>query len=133
MQLHQELVNQHAPYAIEVQLMALTGSKPAECLKGDADSIKLLFGTASSWKTLQEYYAHSPMISSLMDQLVTLIMNSIDNFDGRLLRSLRILEVGAGTGGTTARLAEHLAASGVPGNSVLSVYRFFVVRNVPLP
>jgi Helix-turn-helix domain len=112
-QLHEEFVNQHARYAIEVRLMALTGCKLAEFLKGDADPIRLLFGTASSGKILEKYYEHSPMLSTLTDQLVTFVMGSIDNLNRREQAPLRALEVGAGSGGTTARLVERLAASGI--------------------
>lgn len=112
-QLHEQFVRQHAPYAIEAHLLALTGPKLAECLKGDVDPIRLLFGTASANKILEEYYGHSPMLSTLTDQLVTFIMGSLDNSNGGRSATLRILEVGAGTGGTTARLVERLAISGV--------------------
>ncbi|RDL40047.1 Uncharacterized protein BP5553_00026 [Venustampulla echinocandica] len=112
-ELHQEFINQHATYSIEAQLMAITGSNLAECLKGDADPIRLLFGTAGSGKILEEYYGHSPMLSTLTDQLVTFIMGSLGNSNGPQPAPLRVLEVGAGTGGTTARLVDRLAASGI--------------------
>ncbi|PKX97737.1 uncharacterized protein P174DRAFT_510672 [Aspergillus novofumigatus IBT 16806] len=115
-QLHQEFVFQYPAYAGEAHLMALTGPSLAPVLRGTADPIKLLFGTAKAGQILEEYYHHSPMLSTLTDQLVTFIMGSIsstpaqDGSHGKL----RILEAGAGTGGTTVRLVERLAQSGVP-------------------
>lgn len=80
------------------------------------DPIKLLFGTSSSNRILEEYYSHSPMVSTLTSQLVTFIMGCLEtpNHYTSRAETLKILEIGAGTGGTTAELAEQLAAAGVP-------------------
>ncbi|KAK4446906.1 BcPKS16, polyketide synthase [Podospora aff. communis PSN243] len=115
-QVYEELVRDHPAYAIEARLMALTGPKLAECLRGDADPIKLLFGSAAAAKTLEEYYGRSPMLSTLTSQLVAFIMGSAEGKQTQPTR-LRILEVGAGTGGTTAELTARLATLNTSGNT----------------
>lgn len=115
-QLNEQFIRNYPPYAIEARLLALTGPNLAQCLKGDVDPIKLLFGTSSSNRILEEYYSHSPMLSTLTSQLVTFIMGCLETPSHYTSRAetLKILEIGAGTGGTTAELAEKLAAAGVP-------------------
>ncbi|GES58229.1 BcPKS16, polyketide synthase [Aspergillus terreus] len=115
-QLHHDFVFQYPAYAVEAHLMALTGPSLAQALQGTADPIKLLFGNAKAGKILHDYYHHSPMLSTLTDQLVTFIIGSILSTSSQDVShgKLRILEAGAGTGGTTARLVERLAQSGTP-------------------
>lgn len=110
-QLHEELLQQYPRYAIETQLMALTGPKLAECLTGEVDPLSLLFGSRSAGKILEEYYGQSPMLATMTSQLVTLISAFAKQMDPST--TLRILEVGAGTGGTTAALAARLADVGI--------------------
>ncbi|ROV96090.1 hypothetical protein VSDG_05051 [Cytospora chrysosperma] len=109
-ELYGSLVSHHPRYAIEARLMALTGPKLAECLKGDVDPIRLLFGNSSASKILEEYYGSSPMLATLTDQLVSFVTASLPKSS---TSTLHILEVGAGTGGTTSRLAKRLAGCGI--------------------
>ena len=58
---------------------------------------------------MEDYYAPSPMLSTMTERLVTFIRtvvasSSMESRD----KPLRILEVGAGFGGTTTRLAQVL-------------------------
>jgi 2-polyprenyl-3-methyl-5-hydroxy-6-metoxy-1,4-benzoquinol methylase len=110
-QLHEEFIHQYPYFAIEARLLALTGPKLAECLIGDVDPIRLLFGSPSASKILEEYYLLSPMFATMTSQLVTLITASLR--DAEPNTTLRILEIGAGTGGTTVELAAGLADLGV--------------------
>ncbi|KAK0713998.1 BcPKS16, polyketide synthase [Lasiosphaeria miniovina] len=109
--LHAEFLQKYPAYAVEARLLAITSTKMAECLTGEADPIKLLFGTASSRDLLAEYYSKSPMLATLTSQLISFISGCIESpaVRDQRPRTLRILEVGAGTGGTTAELAESLA------------------------
>nr|WPM83318.1 ProsJ [Phaeosphaeria sp.] len=106
-QLHEDFVETYPRYAIEAQLMALTGPKLADCLIGATDPIRLLFGSPTASKILEEYYGSSPMLSAMTSQLVSMITGSLHQSE--LSASLRILEIGAGTGGTTAALVTSLA------------------------
>ena len=113
--LHEQFVAQFPPYAGEARLMALTGPKLADCLAGKSDPVALMFRGATAQKVMEDYYCASPMLSTLTEQLVTFLRtvvtsSSITSSDN----PIRILEVGAGFGGTTTRLAEMIHASGVP-------------------
>lgn len=59
--LHDEFVRSHPQYAIEARLIALTGPKLAECLTGEIDPIRLLFGSPMASKILEEYYGSSTL------------------------------------------------------------------------
>ena len=114
-ELHEQFLVQFPPYAGEARLMALTGSKLADCLAGKADAVSLMFRGAGAQKIMEDYYCASPMLSTLTEQLVTFLRtimasSSITSSE----HPIRILEVGAGFGGTTTLLAEVLQASGVP-------------------
>ncbi|MCJ1386179.1 hypothetical protein MMC17_009305 [Xylographa soralifera] len=113
--LHEQFVTQYPAYAGEARLMALTGPKLADCLSGKTDPISLMFRGAAAQKVMEDYYCASPMLSTLTEQLVTFIQLVVTS-SSTMSRDvpIRILEVGAGFGGTTTRLVEVLQASGVP-------------------
>ncbi|MCJ1436576.1 hypothetical protein MMC27_005956 [Xylographa pallens] len=113
-ELHEQFVTKYPAYAGEARLMALTGPKLADCLSGKTDPISLMFRGAAAQKVMEDYYCASPMLSTLTEQLVTFIQAVVTS--SRTMSSdapIRILEVGAGFGGTTTRLVEVLEASGV--------------------
>jgi len=114
-QLHEQFLAQFPPYAGEARLMALTGPKLADCLSGKTDAVALMFKGAAAQKVMEDYYCASPMLSTLTEQIVTFlraVMTSSSTTPSDT--PIRILEVGAGFGGTTTRLGEVIQASGVP-------------------
>lgn len=113
--LHEQFLARFPLYAGEARLMALTGPKLADCLAGKNDAVALMFRGAAAQKVMEDYYTASPMLSTLTEQLVTFIRTVVAS-SSTTSRStpIQILEVGAGFGGTTTRLAEVLQASGVP-------------------
>lgn len=100
-------------YRDEAALMGLTGPKLAACLSGQADAVSLMFSSPASMKTMENYYSTSPMISTLTDQLVIFLTSLLSGGRVDTTRPVRVLEVGAGTGGTTKRLAATLASAGI--------------------
>lgn len=119
--LHEEFLARFPPYAGEARLMALTGPKLADCLAGKTDPVALMFRGAAAQKVMEDYYCASPMLSTLTEQLMAFLRtvvtsSSITSSDN----PIRILEVGAGFGGTTTRLAEVIQASGVPVSYTLT-------------
>ena len=103
------LLRSFPQYGNESRLLAATGPQLANCLIGKADGVALLFGSPQSQAILGDFYNNSPMLAALTDHLLS--------FVGRLMSGkgkdvVRILEVGAGFGGTTTRLAETLEGSG---------------------
>ncbi|KAH7413722.1 hypothetical protein DE146DRAFT_4067 [Phaeosphaeria sp. MPI-PUGE-AT-0046c] len=107
--LHQDFILRFPQYAPEADLMRIAGQKLAECLQGRQDPVALLFGSQASAKIMEDYYHNSPMLSSSTDMLVTYICTLLRDIKTTAEQPLRILEAGAGTGGTTVRLAEALA------------------------
>ena len=99
-------------YANENRLMSVTAPHFADGLVGKTDHISLLFGRKFGQECLDDFYNNSPQLSVMTSHLL--------NFFNRLLTenspegTLRILEVGAGFGGTTKRLAEMLEKLGRP-------------------
>ncbi|KAF6223374.1 hypothetical protein HO133_000216 [Letharia lupina] len=114
-ELHNQFLAQFPPYAGEARLMALTGTKLADCLAGKTDPITLMFRGAAAQKIMEDYYCASPMLSTLTEQLVTFLRTVVTSSSTASSDTpIRILEVGAGFGGTTTRLAEVLQSSRVP-------------------
>ena len=113
-QLHDDFVAKFPAYAGEARLMALTGPKLADCLTGKADPVGLMFKGAGPQKVMGEYYTESPMLSALTEQLVVFIESVLAKSTAGSDAPIRFLEVGAGFGGTTTRLAEVIQKSGVP-------------------
>lgn len=110
----QSFASKHPSFATEAQLIALSGPELANCLRGSEDAVNLFFGTHSSMAKFEEYYAESPMLACMTEMLVEFVLQYIssarDDSDGH---PWRILEVGAGTGGTTKTLLRRLEDSGV--------------------
>lgn len=113
---YERFASQFPAYLPEAKLMKLCGEKLADCLKGEQDPLLLMFGSTASSKIMADYYGNSPMVSTLTDQLVTLVMNLVRGRGAQADQGqpVRILEVGAGTGGTTFRLAQNIEAAGIP-------------------
>lgn len=113
-ELHEAFAQRYPQYVPEANLMRLAGQQLAECLKGDKDPVALLFGSQASSTIMEDYYHNSPMLSSSTDMLVAYIRTLLREVKTTPEHPLRILEAGAGTGGTTARLAEALSSMGIP-------------------
>ncbi|QGA14099.1 hypothetical protein EYB26_001752 [Talaromyces marneffei] len=98
-------------YKYQSDLIGLTGPRLAEVLSGKLDSVALLFGSPASLKIMASFYDLSPMMSTLTDQLVVFLGELLRNVDKS--RNVRILEVGAGTCGTTKRVLAALASANI--------------------
>lgn len=92
-------------YAGENRLMAVTGSKLADCLVGKVDAVRILFGNQRSQELLNDYYSDSPQLSVATDMLVDIMQHILSSGDRGVVR---ILETGGGFGGTTGRFARLL-------------------------
>ncbi|PYI06809.1 BcPKS16, polyketide synthase [Aspergillus sclerotiicarbonarius CBS 121057] len=115
-EVYEEFTSRFPAYLPEAKLMKLTGENLARVLKGEQDPLLLMFGSSASSKIMEDYYANSPMVSTLTDQLVTLVMTLLRGHQAQAKNNHqppRILEVGAGTGGTTLRLAQAIEAAGI--------------------
>ena len=91
--------------SIEHALLARCGGALADVLRGRADPLELLFGGEPSAADL---YAKAPAARALNRLAADAVAGAISALpDGR---RLRVLEVGAGTGGTTAAVLPRLPA-----------------------
>ncbi|KAI1378438.1 hypothetical protein F4677DRAFT_466143 [Hypoxylon crocopeplum] len=95
------------------KLTFYTGSNLAEVLKGETDGIKLIFGTLEGRELVSGLYAEWPLnrlFYKQMEDFLARLCSKLDMSEG----PLKILEMGAGTGGTTKWLVPLLASLNVP-------------------
>jgi SAM-dependent methyltransferase/acyl carrier protein len=96
-------------YSPETKLLNLVGPRLAECVSGKTNPVTVMFGSLPALQIMEDFYANSPMMSTLTDQLVEFLSIFIRSKNGsHVQKPLKILEIGAGTGGTTTRLVEML-------------------------
>ncbi|KAI0902041.1 hypothetical protein F4806DRAFT_502023 [Annulohypoxylon nitens] len=95
------------------KLTYYTGSNLAEVLRGTTDGIKLIFGTPEGRELVSGLYAEWPinrLFYKQMEDFLARLVSKLDMSEG----PLKILEMGAGTGGTTKWLVPLLASLNVP-------------------
>ena len=109
----QKALRDEPDHAAEFKLSALTGCKLGECLTGKADGLQIIFGSAEGRKTVSDVYAVAPINYAWIKQAAFFIEQLLRRLPAHDQR-VNILEVGAGTGGTTATMIPMLAALGVP-------------------
>ncbi|PSR79893.1 hypothetical protein BD289DRAFT_491583 [Coniella lustricola] len=109
-ELHQAIVAQFPEHAYEHNLLASTGSKLADCLTGRADPLAILFGSAAARSLMENVYTHAPMFKTATVNLARYLVKIFDNAPAH--HTIRVLELGAGTGGTTKHLIESLLTTG---------------------
>lgn len=105
-QLHDTLVQEFPQHAAEHQLLRTTGARLADCLAGRAEPLSLLFGDAKARRLMEDVYTNGPMFQAGTSFLTRFLVHACDRFRGN--REIRILELGAGTGGTTSHLVKQL-------------------------
>ncbi|KAM7195188.1 Polyketide methyltransferase sdnL [Rhypophila sp. PSN 637] len=114
------------------ELLNAIGSQLAGCLSGSVDALHLVFGNARNKKLLNDMYEFWPLLRAptllLGDFLVRAVAAhhspTTTSTGGR--RPFKVLEVGAGTGGTTRHLVERLLqpSSDDAGHEILVEYHF---------
>jgi acyl transferase domain-containing protein/NADPH:quinone reductase-like Zn-dependent oxidoreductase len=93
--------------AAEIGLLARCGDHLAEVLRGEADPLELLFPRSAA-SGAEGLYRDSPFAQALNDLVAGAVDGLLEDLPaGRLLR---VLEVGAGTGGTTGAVLSRLPA-----------------------
>ena len=109
--LYQRFLQQHPAFAYDTKCLQITAPLLAECLTGQKKPAHLLFGDARNLETLANFYAKSPLLDAACRMLAEFVASlpSVATNGG----PLRILEVGAGTGGTTKYVVDYLNRQGV--------------------
>lgn len=109
----EELLRDEPVHKAEHQLTGLVGPRFAECLSGTQEGIQLIFGDPIGREIVTDMYANSPVTGIWIQQLAHFFEKLFTKLpiDGQ---PLCILEMGAGTGGTTSKIVPLLARLGVP-------------------
>ncbi|PWY75783.1 BcPKS20, polyketide synthase [Aspergillus eucalypticola CBS 122712] len=115
-QLSQELMEEFPVFASTHGLPDLLGPHLAEYLIGHADPVSLLFGSERGRHLLEEFHANAPDIRAATQVLCDFVSAAISAHAEAVNNTepFHILEVGAGTGGTTKHLVPLLQATGIP-------------------
>jgi acyl transferase domain-containing protein/thioester reductase-like protein/acyl carrier protein len=95
------------------KLTFYTGSNLAQVLQGKTDGIKLVFGTPEGRELVSGLYGEWPLnriFYRQMEDFLSRLASRLHGADG----PLKILEMGAGTGGTTRWLVPLLATLDIP-------------------
>ena len=100
----------HPETAAELELTSRTGRKLASALRGECDPLQLLFPGGST-EFAERVYRDSPPAKVFNGMMGAIVGEAL-----KRKTPIRILEIGAGTGGTTAHVLPHLlqASGGVP-------------------
>jgi acyl transferase domain-containing protein/NADPH:quinone reductase-like Zn-dependent oxidoreductase/NAD(P)-dependent dehydrogenase (short-subunit alcohol dehydrogenase family)/SAM-dependent methyltransferase/acyl carrier protein len=121
----ERLAAAHPPIAAELELTGRTGSALAEALRGECDPLQLLFPGGST-ATAERVYRDSPpsrVFNGIVGEAVAAAARGFEYPK----RPMRILEVGAGTGGTTAHTLPLLEKANVE-YTFTDVGKTFVTR-----
>jgi acyl transferase domain-containing protein/NADPH:quinone reductase-like Zn-dependent oxidoreductase/acyl carrier protein len=99
--IRRELVRTFPAFASELKLMKRCGPNLADVLKGDADPLQLLF-PGGSFELLENIYQNSPLSHTMNQMAQRAIASTLAGISKK--SPIKILEIGAGTGGTTSYL-----------------------------
>lgn len=102
---YQKLLEKYSIGGSELTLLHRCGSNLAQVLRGEVDGVQLLF-PEGDLSTATELYQDSPGAKLMNSLIQKVVCTSIAQKPGN--KVVRILEIGAGTGGTTAYLLPHL-------------------------
>ena len=109
----QDLLRLYPDWSYAMKLTHFAGAKLADVLTAKTDGVKLIFGSEEGRELVGGLYCDhvfNKMNYSQMADFVENLVSKLPMRDG----PLKILEMGAGTGGTTLYMAPLLARLGVP-------------------
>lgn len=108
-----ELLAKAPEHSYDHRLTYLAGCRLAEVLNNTCDGVQLLFSSSEGREMVTGMYSQSPVNVVWIKQIEAFLESLLTKLDLRE-GPLRILELGAGTGGTTAKMVAILAALGIP-------------------
>ncbi|KAI1140804.1 BcPKS19, polyketide synthase [Hypoxylon sp. FL0543] len=110
--IYQELIGLCPQHDNVHKLVRAVGSRLAACLTGDQDGLQIVFGDKETKKTLEAMYEFWPLLRVPTLILGDFLLKALTNAAGT--GKFRVLEIGAGTGGTTRYIVNHLKNHGIP-------------------
>lgn len=117
----EEMLRGDPEQAGTMELINYVGEHLVRVLRGETDGVKVIFGSKRGSELVSRWYAEWPLNRVLIGQmedfltaLATGIQSNEDDVSFSDSNPLRIMEMGAGTGGTTKRLVPLLARLGLP-------------------
>ena len=108
--LYSAMLDKFPQHTSETKLLHTAAPRLADCLSGAADPLALIFRDSAARALLEDVYTNAPMFKTGTLLLAQYLSSVLERFGGN--REVRILELGAGTGGTTKYLVEKLVGLG---------------------
>jgi len=106
----ENLLQQYPNQGTEINLLYKCGKKLGQVLQGKSDPLELLFPNLDI-SELTELYQKSPTFRGINELFSEVVCNLVHRFN--FPRKYRILEIGAGTGATTAHIFSQLTSENV--------------------
>lgn len=110
---HDELAARFPDQRVADELTYYAGSSLASVLAGQQDAVKLIFGSPRGRELAARFYGEWPLNRATYAGVEDFLTRLVAALRTCPASPLRILEMGAGTGGTTKRLVPLLAKLGV--------------------
>lgn len=107
-----QIIDLYPQHASVNKLVRTVGSEMAPCLRGDKEGLQVVFGSRETKKTLEEMYEFAPLMRTPTLVLGDFLTNAL-TAGATGTGKFRILEIGAGTGGTTRYIVNHLRSHGI--------------------
>lgn len=105
-----DILQEFPQHQLEHRLLAITGSRLAPCLSGKLDALNLVFGDRVAKDLVSNVYLKAPMFVTGTKLLCKFLLSSL----GSRTQPVKILEIGAGTGGTTTDVIHCLTSNNIP-------------------
>ncbi|KAK8108961.1 hypothetical protein PG984_014762 [Apiospora sp. TS-2023a] len=117
--LHRGLLTDFPEHVHDHNLTHLTGAQLGDLLTGARDGIQLLFASKEGRDNITGMYGRSPINTAWLRQLEDFFRRLLTKLQQQQQQSpstapLRVLEMGAGTGGTSAGMIDLFASLGFP-------------------
>ncbi|CAI6039958.1 unnamed protein product [Clonostachys chloroleuca] len=110
----ESLVQKNLNHESDHRLTSHIGFNLADCLIGKEEGIQLIFSSPEGRKYANEMYGKSPIQTAWMEEMKDIIQQVSQRLFNETSGPIKILELGAGTGGTTSNLIEDLSKIGIP-------------------
>lgn len=113
-----QIIDLYPQHASVNKLVRTVGSEMAACLRGDKEGLQVVFGNRDTKKTLEEMYEFWPLLRTPTLVLGDFLTTAFAKATGG--GKFRILEIGAGTAGTTRYIVNHLRSHGIDFDYVIT-------------